>query len=105
LDRPFPTDFTRQVLGVDPGDAIVRRWTDATEPQFYAESWGAEGGRGEHAWSKTGSRLFVRTASLKALLGPLIETSSFSSNCRSIIKENRTTSPATLAPSRIARSS
>lgn len=69
IDRPFPTDFTQQVLGVNPGDAVVRQWTDTTGPQFYAEAWGAESGRGEHAWSKTGSRLFVRTASLKALLG------------------------------------
>jgi hypothetical protein len=68
LDRPFPTDFTQQVLGIAPGDAVVRQWTVATEQQFYAEAWGAEGGRGEHAWSETGSRLYVRTASLKSFL-------------------------------------
>ena len=68
LDRPFPTDFTRDVLGVAADDAVVRQWSNATEPQFYAEAWGAEGGRGEQAWSETGSRLFVRTASLTALL-------------------------------------
>ena len=68
FDRPFPTDFTRHALGVAPGDAVVRQWTDTAGPQFYAEAWGAEGGRGEHAWSETGSRLFVRTTSLKALL-------------------------------------
>lgn len=69
LDRPFPMDFTQQVLGVTRGDPVARQWMGANEPQFYAEAWGAEGGRGEHAWSETGSRLFVRTASLKALLG------------------------------------
>ncbi|WOI54412.1 hypothetical protein [Parvularcula sp. LCG005] len=68
LDRPFPTEFTRQVLGVDPADAVIRQWTDATGPQFFAEAWGVEGGQGEHAWSMTGSRLFVRATSLKALL-------------------------------------
>jgi hypothetical protein len=68
LDRPFPMDVTRQALGVTPGDPVVRHWTGANELKFYAEAWGAEGGRGEHAWSETGSRLFVRTTSLTALL-------------------------------------
>ncbi|TJZ76910.1 hypothetical protein [Paracoccus hibiscisoli] len=71
LDRPFPMDFTRQVLGVTQNDPAARRWTGADEPQFYAEAWGAEGGRGEHAWSETGSRLFVRTASLTPLLAAI----------------------------------
>lgn len=68
LDRPFPTDLTQDALGVAADDAVVRQWSTATAPQFYAEAWGAEGGRGEQAWSETGSRLFVRTASLTALL-------------------------------------
>lgn len=71
LDRPFPADFARQILGVAPRDAAVCQWADASGPQFYAEAWGAEGGRGENAWSDTGSRLFVRTESLKALLGAI----------------------------------
>ncbi len=68
LGRPFPVGFTQKVLGIAPSDPVVRQWAGANEPQFYAEAWGAEGGRGEHAWIETGSRLFVRTASLKALL-------------------------------------
>lgn len=68
LDRPFPMDFTREALGVEASDAVVRQWVNAAELQFYAEAWGAEGGSGEHAWSETGSRLFVRTASLRSLL-------------------------------------
>ena len=68
LDRPFPTDFTLHALGVTPADAVVRLWSDSDGPRFYAEAWGAEGGRGEHAWSETGSRLFVKTTSLNKLL-------------------------------------
>ncbi|MTH59987.1 ATP-binding protein [Paracoccus litorisediminis] len=68
LNRPFPTDLTVDVLGIAADDAAVRQWSSVTEPQFYAEAWGAEGGRGERAWSETGSRLFFRTGSLTALL-------------------------------------
>lgn len=68
LHRPFPTDSTREVMKVVPDDAVVRRWSNAAMPQFYAEAWGAEGGRGEQAWSDTGSRLFVGTAALKSFL-------------------------------------
>ena len=68
LDRPFPMNFTKEVLGVSPVDAGVRRWAIDAAPAFYAEAWGAEGGRGEHAWSETGSRIFVSKASLTSLL-------------------------------------
>jgi len=68
LDRPFPTGLTRDVLGVTLSDVVVRRWSNDAVPHFYAEAWGAEGGRGEHAWSETGSRIFVSTSALKSLL-------------------------------------
>lgn len=68
LDRPFPMNFTEEVLGVSPVDAVVRQWAIDAAPAFYAEAWGAEGGRGEHAWSETGSRIFVSKASLTSLL-------------------------------------
>ncbi|WP_205470677.1 hypothetical protein [Breoghania sp. L-A4] len=68
LDRPFPTEPTKNSLGVVPSDAVVRQWTSDAVPQFYAEAWGAEGGRGEQAWSETGSRIFVSTSALNSLL-------------------------------------
>lgn len=69
LNRPFPTDSTKEVLGVTPSDSAVRQWSINDVPRFYAEAWGAEGGRGEQAWSETGSRIFISTSALKALLG------------------------------------
>ena len=69
LDRPFPADLTKNALGIFPTDAAVREWSSAAGPQFYAEAWGAEGGRGEQEWSESGSRLSVRTPALKLLLG------------------------------------
>lgn len=69
LDRPFPADLTKNALGVVPSDAVVRQWSSDAGPQFHAEAWGAEGARGEQAWSETGSRIFVRTPTLKLLLG------------------------------------
>ncbi|MCX8281521.1 hypothetical protein OSJ77_15085 [Phyllobacterium sp. 0TCS1.6C] len=68
LDRPFPTDVVREVLGVTPSDVVVRRWSIDTAPGFYAEAWGAEGGRGEHTWSEMGSRIFTSTCALESLL-------------------------------------
>ncbi len=68
LDRPFPTELTKDALGVVASDAVVRRWSSDAGPQFYVEAWGAEGGRGEQAWNETGSRIFARTSALKSLL-------------------------------------
>ncbi|WOI33387.1 hypothetical protein R1T40_01095 [Tritonibacter scottomollicae] len=68
LDRPFPTEATCQVLGVKPGDPIVRKWRIENSQAFYAEAWGAEGGRGEHAWREAGSRIFVSRSALMSFL-------------------------------------
>ena len=68
LSRPFPTDLTINALGIDPSDPVVRQWSSDTGPYFHAEAWGAEGGRGEQAWSEMGSRIFVSTTALKLLL-------------------------------------
>lgn len=68
LDRPFPTDATKQVLGASPGDAVVRQWWIGDAMAFYAQAWGAEGGRGEQAWSEAGSRIFVSRSALMSFL-------------------------------------
>lgn len=68
LDRPFPTVSSRELLGAVPDDSVVRRWSVNAAPAFRAEAWGAEGGRGEQAWSETGSRLFVSGDVLLSLL-------------------------------------
>lgn len=68
LDRPFPADATNEVLGTRPGDPVVRQWCIEDTTAFYAEAWGAEGGRGEQAWSESGSRIFVSRAALSSLL-------------------------------------
>ena len=68
LDRPFPTDATIQVLSATPSDPVVREWWTENGKAFYAEAWGAEGGRGEQAWSEAGSRIFVSRSALTSFL-------------------------------------
>lgn len=68
LDRPFPSDWTRDLLGTVADDQVVRRWSIDTRTAYRAEAWGAEGGRGEYAWSETGYRLFVSRGALLSLL-------------------------------------
>ncbi|OXJ06952.1 hypothetical protein [Burkholderia sp. HI2500] len=68
LDRPFPSDWTRDLLGIVADDGGIRRWSIGGKAAYRAEAWGAEGGRGEYAWSETGSRLFVSRDALLSLL-------------------------------------
>lgn len=68
LDRPFPSDWTRDLLGTVADDEVVRRWSIDGRTAYRAEVWGAEGGRGEYAWSETGYRLFVNRCALLSLL-------------------------------------
>lgn len=68
LDRPFPTDATVQALSASPGDRAVRQWWVQNVKAFCAEAWGAEGGRGEHAWSEAGSRISVSRSALMSFL-------------------------------------
>jgi hypothetical protein len=68
LDRPFPSDWTRDLLGTVADDEVVRRWSIDGRTAYRAEAWGAEGGRGEYAWSETGYRLFVNRGALLSLL-------------------------------------
>ncbi|WP_238865902.1 hypothetical protein [Achromobacter xylosoxidans] len=68
LDRPFPADWTRDLLGTIADDEVVRRWSVDGRTAYRAEAWGAEGGRGEYAWSETGYRLLVSRGTLFALL-------------------------------------
>ena len=68
LDRPFPSDWTRDLLGTVADDKAIRRWSIDGRTAYCAESWGAEGGRGEYAWSETGHRLFVSRGALFSLL-------------------------------------
>lgn len=68
LDRPFPSDWTRDLLGTVADDEVIRRWSIDGKAAYRAEAWGAEGGRGEYAWSETGYRLFVSRGALLSLL-------------------------------------
>ncbi|TBR74199.1 MAG: hypothetical protein EPN64_15830 [Burkholderiaceae bacterium] len=68
LDRPFPVDWTRDLLGTVADDEVVRHWAVDGRTSYRAEAWGAEGGRGEYAWSETGYRLLVSRGTLLALL-------------------------------------
>jgi len=68
LDRPFPSDWTRDLLGTVADDEVIRRWSIDGRAAYRAEAWGAEGGRGEYAWSETGYRLFVSRDTLLTLL-------------------------------------
>jgi hypothetical protein len=68
LDRPLPSDWTRNLLGTVADDQVVRRWTIDGKLAYRADAWGAEGGRGEHAWNSTGYRLFVNSDTLFSLL-------------------------------------
>lgn len=68
LDRPFPSDWTRDLLGTVADDEMIRHWSVDRKTAYRAEAWGAEGGRGEYAWSETGYRLLVKRDSLLSLL-------------------------------------
>lgn len=68
LDRPFPSDWTRELLGTVADDEVVCSWSIGGRTAYRAEAWGAEGGRGEYAWSETGYRLFVGRNALHSLL-------------------------------------
>lgn len=68
LARPFPSDWTRDLLGTVADDEVIRRWSIDGRTAYRAEAWGAEGGRGEYAWSETGYRLFVNRGALLSLL-------------------------------------
>lgn len=68
LDRPFPSEWAQDLLGIASQDPMTRLWSIQGRPAYRAEAWGAEGGRGEHAWSDTGSRLSVARDALLPLL-------------------------------------
>ncbi|MBV8470922.1 MAG: hypothetical protein JOY60_13810 [Burkholderiaceae bacterium] len=68
LDRPFPSDWTRDLLETVADDEVIRRWSIGGKTAYRAEAWGAEGGRGEYAWSETGYRLLVSRGALLSLL-------------------------------------
>lgn len=68
LDRPFPSDWTRDLLGIVADDKVTRRWSIDGGTAYRAEAWGAEGGRGEYAWSETGYRLSASRGALSSLL-------------------------------------
>lgn len=68
LDRPFPSDWARDLLGTVADDEVIRRWSIDGKTAYLAEAWGAEGGRGEYTWSETGYRLRVSRGALLSLL-------------------------------------
>jgi hypothetical protein len=68
LDRPLPSDWTRDLLGTTADDDVTRHWSIGGKTAYRAEAWGAEGGRREYAWSDTGYRLLVTRSALLSLL-------------------------------------
>ena len=68
LDRRFPSQWTRDLLGTSADDQVSRRWSIDGRTAYRAEAWGAEGGRGDYAWSETGYRLFISRGELLSLL-------------------------------------
>lgn len=68
LDRPFPSAWTRALLGTVADDEVTRHWSIDGTKAYRAEAWGAEGGRGEDAWSASGYRLLVTRDALFSLL-------------------------------------
>jgi hypothetical protein len=68
LDRPFPSTSIQERMKTEPDDPVVRYWSINGTTAFRAEAWGADGGRGEQAWSETGSRLFIKSGPLLSLL-------------------------------------
>ncbi|HCE6431202.1 TPA: hypothetical protein NHO58_006323 [Pseudomonas aeruginosa] len=68
LDRYFPSGWTRNQMGVTADDDVTRHWSIGGEAACRAEAWGAEGGRGDYAWSETGNRLLVARSALYSLL-------------------------------------
>lgn len=68
LNRPFPSAPTQERMRTQPDDPVVRRWSIDGATAFRAEAWGAEGGRGEQAWSETGYRLLAKREPLLSLL-------------------------------------
>ncbi|MBB5371322.1 MULTISPECIES: hypothetical protein [unclassified Janthinobacterium] len=68
LDRPFPAQWTKDLLGASADDQVSRSWSVDGRTAYRAEAWGAEGGRGDYAWSETGYRLFISRGELLSLL-------------------------------------
>lgn len=68
LGRPFPLEWTRDLLRAAADDDVVRHWSVDGTQIYRAEAWGAEGGRSEYAWSDTGYRLVVTRNALTSLL-------------------------------------
>lgn len=68
LERPYPSSRTQNLLGTVADDVVGRNWSIGGTAAYRAEVWGAEGGRGEYAWSETGYRLFATRCVLRSLL-------------------------------------
>ena len=68
LDRPFPLDWTQNLVGAVADDEVTRSWSVDGKVAYRSEAWGAEGGRGENVWNETGYRLFISRDALFSLL-------------------------------------
>lgn len=64
LQRPTPSESIRRLLNLFQVDNSGREWRDGRSVVLRAEAWGAEGGRGEHAWEKSGHRILISTSAL-----------------------------------------
>ena len=68
MSRPTPEEWVSSQASLEPADPIIRCWTSPDGPAFYAEAWGATGGRGDNSWNESGERLAVSTAFLSSIL-------------------------------------
>ncbi len=67
-DRPRPLSWVRDALGLTAEGEASRKWAWKKGVAFRADAWGAEGGRGDSAWSEDGARLFAHRDAVMTLL-------------------------------------
>lgn len=68
MSRPKPDRWVIEEFGLSADDNVVRRWVADGDTVFHAEAWGAEGGRGEGLWDRSGERIAVSRPFLLSLL-------------------------------------
>jgi hypothetical protein len=68
MRRPLPAEWVATDFDVSAGDHVVRNWVSEGTSVFSTEAWGAEGGRDEAHWDRSGERIAVTPSFLMSLL-------------------------------------
>ena len=68
MRRPLPADWVIADFGLVSMDGVIRDWSAQGDKVLFAEAWGAEGGRGEAHWDRSGERISVSKKFLSTLL-------------------------------------